>query len=139
MEKQRTFIDDLRDKLVPMQDMLKLLENQVKYIDEDLESDIRSERDKNADRILRIKTLQEIDTLKKILHEKEQYFIKYSEKFDKDLAEANIHFDSVVKKAWVAAKKNPKLMELMKKANFDEANHNVESKVIMYNKFKQFV
>ena len=94
MEKQRTFIDDLRDKLVPMQDMLKLLQNQVKYIDEDLESDTRSERDKNADTILRLKTLHEIDTLKKILHEKEQYYIKYAKQFDLDLEEANENWDT---------------------------------------------
>jgi hypothetical protein len=139
MEKQRTFIDDLRDKLVPMQDMLKLLQNQVKYIDEDLKSGKRDKREENSDRILRLKTLHEIDTLKKILHEKEQYYIKYAKQFDLDLEEANENWDKVIKKAWIAAKKNPPLMQLMSQANFDEAKTNDESKVIIYTKLKKFI
>jgi hypothetical protein len=139
MEKQRTFIDDLRDKLVPMQDMLRLLENQVKYIDEDLESGKRDKREENSDRILRLKTLHEIDTLKKILHEKEQYYIKYAKQFDLDLEEANENWDKVIKKAWITAKKNPPLMQLMSQANFDEAKTNDESKVIIYTKLKKFI
>ena len=139
MEKQRTFIDDLRDKLVPMKDMLTLLEKQIEYIDWDLASSGRTPREKNADKILRIKTLSEIDTLKRILHEKEQYYIKYAKQFELDLQEANRNWDVVLKKAWVAAKKNEALMQLMKQANFDEAKTNDESKVIMYTKLKKFI
>jgi hypothetical protein len=139
MEKQRTFIDVLRDKLVPMQDMLSLLEKQIEYIDEDLKSGKRDKREENADRILRLKTLQEIDTLKKILHEKEQYYMKYAKQFELDLAEANENWDKVIKKAWIAAKKNYALMNLMKQANFDEAKTNDESKVIIYTKLKKFI
>ena len=139
MEKQRTFIDVLRDKLVPMQTMLRLLEIQIEYIDEDLQSGKRNKREENADRILRLKTLQEIDTLKKILHEKEQYYIKYAKQFELDLQEANKNWDVVLKKAWIAAKKNETLMQLMKQANFDEAKTNDESKVIMYTKLKKFI
>jgi len=139
MEKQLTFIDVLRDKLVPMQTMLRLLEIQIEYIDEDLQSGKRNKREENADRILRLKTLQEIDTLKKILHEKEQYYIKYAKQFELDLQEANKNWDVVLKKAWIAAKKNETLMQLMKQANFDEAKTNDESKVIMYTKLKKFI
>lgn len=139
MEKQRTFIDVLRDKLVPMQTMLRLLEIQIEYIDEDLQSGKRNKREENADRILRLKTLQEIDTLKKILHEKEQYYIKYAKQFELDLQEANKNWDVVLKKAWIAAKKNETLMQLMKQANFDEAKTNDESKVIVYTKLKKFI
>jgi len=139
MEKQRTFIDVLREKLVPMQDMLSLLEKQIEYIDEDLQSGKRNKREENSDRILRLKTSQEIDTLKKILHEKEQYYIKYAKQFELDLQEANKNWDVVLKKAWIAAKKNETLMQLMKQANFDEAKTNDESKVIIYTKLKKFI
>ena len=63
----------------------------------------------------------------------------YAKKFEQDLDEANKKFDTVLKKAWKVARTNPKLMELMKKAKFEEAETNDESKVIMYNKLKQFV
>jgi hypothetical protein len=139
MAKHRTFIDDLQDKLVPMRDMLELLENQVKYIDEDLKLETRTPREKNADKIQRVRTIQEIETLKKILHEKEQYFIKYAKQFELDLKEANENWDKVLKKAWYAAKTNDVLMSLMKQANFEEAKTNDESKVIMYTKLKKFI
>ena len=135
----RTFIDDLRDKMLPMQEMLRLLQEQVRYIDIDLESGTRTPREQIADKILRLKTEHEIETLKKILHEKEQYYIKYAKQFELDLAEANENWDKVLKKAWVAAKKNPNLMQLMKQANFEEAKTNDESKVIMYTKLKKFI
>ena len=139
MAKHRTFIDVLQDKLVPMREMLELLENQVKYIDEDLKLETRTPREKNADKIQRVRTLQEIETLKKILHEKEQYFIKYAKQFELDLAEANEKWDKDLKKAWYTAKTNDVLMSLMKQTNFDEAKTNDESKVIMYTKLKKFI
>ena len=139
MAKHRTFIDVLQDKLVPMREMLELLENQVKYIDEDLKLETRTPREKNSDKIQRVRTLQEIETLKKILHEKEQYFIKYAKQFELDLAEANEKWDKVLKKAWYTAKTNDVLMSLMKQTNFDEAKTNDESKVIMYTKLKKFI
>jgi hypothetical protein len=139
MEKQHTFIDVLRDKLVPMQEMLSLLEKQIEYIDADLKSKAKTPREANSDKILRLKTLQEIDTVKKILHEKEQYYMKYAKQFELDLAEANENWDKVIKKSWIAAKKNETLMQLMKQANFYEAKTNDESKVIMYTKLKKFI
>ena len=70
MDNKGTFIDVLREKLIPMQEMISLLEKQIEFIDLDLKSIERTEREKNTDAILRLKTLQEMDTLKKILHEK---------------------------------------------------------------------
>lgn len=139
MENKRTFIDDLRDKMLPMKELLSLLEQQVKFIDADLLSKTRSDRDKNSDKILKIKTLQEIQTLRNILREKEEYYSKYAKQFEIDLADANKNWDDVIKKAWLVAKKNNVLMQLMKNANFDEAKTNDESKVIMYTKLKKFI
>jgi hypothetical protein len=51
----------------------------------------------------------------------------------------NPSFKEVVKKAWVKAEKNEVLMNLMKRANFKEADTNDEVLVIMYNKLKEYV
>jgi len=136
--KQKTYLQVLQDTMQPMKDMLSYYEKRMKFIDEALKSDL-SEREKNEDQILRIKTIQEMDVLKKIIHQKNEYFKHYAAQFEQDLKEAKKNFKETVKKCWIVAEKNEALMKLMKAANFKEADKNDEVLVIMYNKFKQFV
>jgi hypothetical protein len=136
--KQKTYLEVLQETMQPMKDMLSYLEQRIKFIDGDLESDM-SKREKNEMRIMKLKTLQEIDALKKILHQKNEYFRNYAAQFEQDLKEARKNFKETVKKCWVVAESNEPLMKLMKAANFKEAETNNEVLVIMYNKFKQFV
>jgi hypothetical protein len=135
--KQKTYLQVLQDTMQPMKDMLSYYENRLKYIDEEFDS--KSLREQNEDQILRIKTIQEMDVLKKILHQKNEYFKNYAAQFERDLKEAKKNFKETVKKCWIVAEKNEALMKLMKAANFKEADQNEEVLVIMYNKFKQFV
>lgn len=136
---QKSYLEVLQDSMQPMKDLLSYYELRIKMIDEALEDKKRTSWDHNEDRILRIKTLQEIDTLKKILFQKNEYFKNYAAQFEQDLKEAKKNFKETVKKCWVVAEKNDALMKLMKAANFKEADKNDEVLVIMYNKFKQFV
>jgi hypothetical protein len=135
--KQKTYLEVLQDTMQPMKDMLTYYEKRLKYIDEEFDS--KSIREQNEDKILRIKTIQEMDVLKKILHQKNEYFKNYARQFEQDLKEAKKNFKETVKKCWVVAEKNEALMKLMNAANFKEAERNDEVLVIMYNKFKQFV
>ena len=136
--KQKSYLQVLQDTMQPMKDMLSYYEARMKYIDEALQTGI-SEREKNEERILRIKTIQEMDVLKKILHQKNEYFKNYASQYESDLKEAKKNFKKTVEKCWEVAKTNDALMKLMKSANFKEAEKNDEVLVIMYNKFKQFV
>lgn len=136
---QKSYLITLQETMQPMKDMLSYYELRMKYIDKSLKDNGISEREKNEERILRIKTIQEIDVLKKILHQKNEYFKNYARQFEQDLKEAKKNFKETVKKCWVVAEKNEALMKLMKAANFKEADKNDEVLVIMYNKFKQFV
>jgi ribosomal protein L16 Arg81 hydroxylase len=135
--KQKTYLQVLQDTMQPMKDMLSYYENRLKHIDEDFDS--KSKREQNEDQILRIKTIQEMDVLKKILHQKNEYFKHYAAQFELDLKEAKKNFKKTVEKCWEVAKTNDALMKLMNAANFKEAEKNDEVLVIMYNKFKQFV
>ena len=135
--KQKTYLQVLQDTMQPMKDMLSYYEKRLKYIDEEFDS--KSIRQQNEDQILRIKTIQEMDVLKKILHQKNEYFKHYAAQFELDLKEAKKNFKKTVEKCWEIAKTNDALMKLMKAANFKEAARNDEVLVIMYNKFKQFV
>lgn len=136
---QKSYLQTLQETMQPMKDMLGYYEVRLRYIDKSLKDDAVSEREKNEDRILRIKTIQEMDVLKKILHQKNDYFKNYARQFEQDLKEAKKNFKETVKKCWVVAEKNEALMKLMNAANFKEAERNDEVLVIMYNKFKQFV
>ena len=135
--KQKSYLQVLQDTMQPMKDMLTYYEKRLKFIDE--EFDAKSTREQNEDQILRIKTIQEMDVLKKILHQKNEYFKHYAVQFEQDLKEAKKNFKKTVEKCWEVAKTNDALMKLMKAANFKEADKNDEVLVIMYNKFKQFV
>jgi len=135
--KQKTYLQVLQDTMQPMKDMLSYYEKRLKFIDEEFDS--KSTREQNEDQILRIKTIQEMDVLKKILHQKNEYFKHYAAQFELDLKEAKKNFKKTVEKCWDVAKTNDALMKLMKAANFKEAERNDEVLVIMYNKFKQFV
>lgn len=135
----KSYLKTLQDTMQPMKDMLSYYELRMKFIDKALANKDVSEREKNEERILRIKTIQEMDVLKKILHQKNEYFKNYARQFEVDLKEAKKNFKETVKKCWVVAEKNEALMKLMKAANFKEADRNDEVLVIMYNKFKQFV
>ena len=136
---QKSYLQTLQETMQPMKDMLGYYEVRLRYIDKSLKDDAVSQREKNEDRILRIKTIQEMDVLKKILHQKNDYFKNYARQFEQDLKEAKKNFKETVKKCWVVAEKNEALMKLMNAANFKEAERNDEVLVIMYNKFKQFV
>lgn len=135
----KSYIQTLQDTMQPMKDMLSYYELRMKFIDKALANNEVSEREKNEERILRIKTIQEMDVLKKILYQKNEYFKNYARQFEQDLKEAKKNFKETVKKCWVVAENNEALMKLMKAANFKEAESNDEVLVIMYNKFKQFV
>lgn len=137
--KEKTYLEILQETMQPMKDMLSYYETRMKLIDEKLEDKTRSKWDQNEDRILRLKTIQEMDVLQKILNQKNEYFKNFARQFEMDLKEAKKNFKKTVEKCWEVAKTNDALMKLMKSANFKEAEKNNEVLVIMYNKFKQFV
>lgn len=135
---QKSYLEVLQESMQPMKNMLSYLETRMKFIEQALDSEM-PDREKNEEQILRLKTLQEIDVLKKILHQKNEYFKNYAAQFEHDLRDAKKNFKETVKKCWIVAEKNEALMKLMKAANFKEAEKNDEVLVIMHNKFKQFV
>lgn len=139
MKTERPYMLKLQETMQPMRDMLSYYETRIKIIDESLKDTKRTPWEQNEDKILRLKTIQEMDVLKKILFQKNQYFENYSRQFELDLTAAKKNFKEVVSKAWIQAEKNEVLMNLMKRANFKEADTNDEVLVIMYNKLKEYV
>lgn len=137
MKTETPYMKKLQETMQPMRDLLSYYKERLKFIEQ--EKDSKTLREQNEDQILKIKTIQEIDVLEKILFQKNQYFENYSRQFEIDLKAAKQNFKEVVRKAWIKAEKNEVLMNLMKRANFKEADTNDEVLVIMYNKLKEYV
>jgi hypothetical protein len=137
MKTETPYMKKLQETMQPMRDLLSYYKERLKFIDDEMNS--KTLREQNEDKILRIKTVQEIDVLEKILFQKNLYFENYSRQFELDLTAAKKNFKEVVRKAWIKAEKNEVLMNLMKRANFKEADTNDEVLVIMYNKLKEYV
>ena len=127
----------VHQELQLLRDLLSYYKERLIFIEQ--EKDSKTLREQNEDKILKIKTIQEIDVLEKILFQKNQYFENYARQFELDLKDARKNFKEVVRKAWIKAEKNEVLMNLMKRANFKEADTNDEVLVIMYNKLKEYV
>jgi hypothetical protein len=137
MKTETPYMKKLQETMQPMRDLLSYYKERLKFIDDEMNS--KTLREQNEDKILRVKTVQEIDVLEKILFQKNLYFENYSRQFELDLTAAKKNFKEVVRKAWIKAEKNEVLMNLMKRANFKEADTNDEVLVIMYNKLKEYV
>jgi hypothetical protein len=137
MKVDTPYMKKLQETMQPMRDLLSYYKERLILIEQ--EKDSKTLREQNEDKILKIKTIQEIDVLEKILFQKNQYFENYARQFELDLKDARKNFKEVVRKAWIKAEKNEVLMSLMKRANFKEADTNDEVLVIMYNKLKEYV
>ena len=137
MKVDTPYMKKLQETMQPMRDLLSYYKERLMFIEQ--EKDSKTLREQNEDKILKIKTIQEIDVLEKILFQKNQYFENYARQFELDLKDARKNFKEVVRKAWIKAEKNEVLMNLMKRANFKEADTNDEVLVIMYNKLKEYV
>jgi hypothetical protein len=137
MKVDTPYMKKLQETMQPMRDLLSYYKERLIFIEQ--EKDSKTLREQNEDKILKIKTIQEIDVLEKILFQKNQYFENYARQFELDLKDARKNFKEVVRKAWIKAEKNEVLMNLMKRANFKEADTNDEVLVIMYNKLKEYV
>ena len=137
MKTETPYMKKLQETMKPMRDLLSYYKERLKLIE--AQKDDITPYDQNEYKIIKIKTIQEIDVLEKILFQKNQYFENYSRQFELDLKDAKKNFKEVVKKAWIKAEKNEVLMNLMKRANFKEADTNDEVLVIMHNKLKEYV
>jgi hypothetical protein len=97
MKTETPYMIKLQETMQPMRDLLSYYKARLKFINDEMNS--KTLREQNEDQILKIKTIQEIDVLEKILFQKNQYFENYSRQFELDLASAKKNFKEVVKKA----------------------------------------
>jgi hypothetical protein len=136
MDAKQQYLNELESTLNIQRDLLNRLENRVLMLEN---ATVDSEYESNENQILIIKTNAEIGSLKHIIREKHEYFVKYAQSVGKEYSELDEKFDAVFKKAQQKAKTNEALKYIVEKVNIEKIKTNRESKLYMYNKLLSLI
>lgn len=135
-----TYLDTLQKSLDTDKELLTCL-IQRKHINKHQSNALDAEWEKNEYKILLIDNEARITTLAKVIKEKEVYFKKFAEQFDKDVEEMTSKYDSTLQKAKEVQHKNNAVNWLMTNAKFENINSDaegaIEAKVGFYKKLKE--
>lgn len=139
--KQITYLDKLQQSLEISKELLKCLITRKQWLKKKIydNTSLVDMNELNEDKIIIIDTQSRIDTLAAVIREKEVYFKKFAEQFDKDIAEMNLKYDSLLQKAKEIQHKNSAVNWLMTNAKFENLEISIEAKVHFYKKLKDTI
>lgn len=124
----------LQETLNTTKQMLECLEKRKVLITIDMVK--KNEYERNEIQITLIRTQGEIDTLKKIISEKENYFIKFIQEFAKDAEEVDKNYDNVLKEAKAQSYQVKGIADTLKSVKWDIMENNIEVKIHFYKRLK---
>ena len=130
------YIDSLRATLKTQNNLLFLLEQRVVYLNSEIADCKSPNYHTNEAAISIIKTQAEIDTLKKVLVEKTEYFEKFAAHFEVEYAEMIQKYDKLMENAYLRAAKNKVLKTMLEKVNKEALKSDREAKLFFYKKVK---
>lgn len=125
----------LQDTLAIHKKMLDCLEKRLTLIHIDYAT--KNEYEKNEIEIVKIKTHGEIDSLKKVIKQREEYFVNYMKQFAVDLDECEKEYEKVLNKA--KSSKDINVIEFLKTVNWQGAEEHIEVKIKLYQRIKALV
>ena len=131
------YLQNLKNTLVTQKTMKECLEKRLFLIHLDYAN--KSEYEKNEIEITKIKTQGEIDVLKRVIDEKENYFIKYMKQFVVDVEEVEKEYINVLNKAKIKATTNTEMTNLLESVNWKTVDENIEVKIHLYKRLKELV
>lgn len=131
------YIDTLKATIAKQIFLLSLLENRIDYLKSEIDGCQSENYHINEARINIIKTQAEIETLEKVIAEKQDYFEKFAAHFEKEFAEMEKNYDKLMENARLKSAKNPVLKSLFDKVNKDSLKNDKEAKLFFYKKVKE--
>ncbi len=135
------YLADLKGSIASQVKLLGLLRKRIEINNEKLGYRSLTEEEINELSISNIKTMGEIETLEKIIKEKENYFEEYAVYFEADLKEANANWEAIIQAAKLKVDKNPILKpyleEAAKEANAVKTNY--DKKVFVYKRLRSLL
>ena len=133
------YIDTLKATIDNQKNLLLLLENRVNYLKLEISNCESFNYHTNEAGINIIKTEAEIETLKKIIHEKTDYFEKFVSHFEVEFAEMERKYDKIMEAAYLRSGKMPKLKQLLDMSNKKAIDKDKEAKLFFYKKVKEYL
>jgi hypothetical protein len=131
MESTDKYLQQLESTLDLQRELLARLEKRVEMLSL---NDEQSPYEENENQIIIIRTNAEIGSLKHIIQEKHDYFVKYSQSVGKEALELDDKFEGVWKKANNKAKSNDAIKKIIQNLDIEKTKQNKESKLYVYNK-----
>jgi len=125
----------LQDTLATHKKMLDCLEKRLTLIHIDYAT--KNEYEKNEIEIVKIKTHGEIDSLKKVIKQREEYFVNYMKQFSIDVDECEKEYEKVINKA--KSSKDINVIEFLKTVNWQGVEEHIEVKIKLYQRIKALV
>lgn len=131
---QHPYINTLQSTLDKHKKLLECLEKRLILIHNNYS--LKDEYEKNEIEITKIKTLGEIESIKKVIYERESYFKKYIIQFSKDAEEVDKNFDKVLSYVKANSNKIKGAPELLSSINWETIKDNLEVKIKVYERLK---
>ena len=125
----------LQDTLATHKKMLDCLEKRLTLIHIDYAT--KNEHEKNEIEIIKIKTQGEIDSIKKVIKQREEYFVNYMKQFSVDVEECEKEYETILNKAKLS--KDINISEFLRTVNWKGVDENIEVKIKLYQRLKSIV
>lgn len=129
------YMSFLQSTLQTHKQLLECYEKRMSLIS--IGSASKNEYEKNEIQITRIKTQSEIDICKRVIKEKEDYFVKFMNQFVVDLDECEKNFDSLLQRAKFSS--DAAIMNILHAANYNAIHQNAEVKIHFYKRLKKLL
>jgi hypothetical protein len=139
IEEQRVinhpYMKRLQSTLQTHKALLACLEKRIVLLGQNAST--ATEYELNENEITRIKTGGEIDILKRIIAEKEKYFINFMHQFVQDLEEVEQEYDSLLIKAQES--KKDEVRNVLYNVKWDAVQESIEVKIHLYKRLKKLL
>jgi hypothetical protein len=128
------YLDKLLETLESIKELVRLHEEKIKIAS--TEPFDRLAYDNVEIKISCIKSEGEVNTLKRVISEKEDYFRDYYANWEKDSLEMDNNFNDVFSKCMELSKNNENLKSTLSKIDMSKIESNREAKVYVYRRLK---
>jgi hypothetical protein len=130
------YLESLKKTIEIEKKLLNALLKKVELNEAKKENRSLTEEEHNEATIICIKTNAEIETLKSVIKEKDNYFEKYAKAFEKDATETNAEFDKLFKLAKLKVTSRPNLQPILDAIANNNLDEDLDKKVFVYKRLK---
>ena len=130
------YLESLKKTIEIEKNLLVALTKKVEINEAKKENRSLTEEEHNEATIICIQTNAEIETLKSVIKEKDNYFERYAKAFEKDANETNAEFDKLLKLAKIKVSTKPNLRPILDAIANHNLDEDLDKKVFVYKRLK---